>query len=152
MEHLKSIIIKYVFTLAILYVILGIIFGMTFTNVLLTATVVTLAEYIIGDLLILPRTNNTIATAADFGLTLLVIWAMVASLTDAAMPFVPALVASVTFAVFEYVFHKYFANTVLDKGDKPESQTRMQFQTEASEEFSPPRRAKGKKNERLPRL
>ncbi|WP_160118361.1 YndM family protein [Bacillus sp. V59.32b] len=152
MEHVRSIVIKYVFTLAILYVILGIIFDMSFTNVLLTATVVTVAEYIIGDLLILPRTNNTIATAADFGLALFVIWAMIASLTDAANPFVPALIASATFAVFEYVFHKYFANTVLDNGDKPRNQTRMQFQTEASEEFSPPRRAKGKKKDRLPRL
>lgn len=156
MRHLRAFLFKFILTLALLYLILGITFGMSLTNVLLITITLNVVEYIVGDLIVLPRTSNTVATIADFGLALIVIWFLVSSLTTFRNPFYVSLVASVVVAMFEYFFHKYVANHVLAAESGPQRQNHIQFQTEASEELHPVpvTESKDKKKEidRLPRL
>lgn len=61
MNYLKAIAIKFLATLVLLYVILGLFYDMSFTNVFLISLVLGLASYLIGDLFLLAKTNNTIA-------------------------------------------------------------------------------------------
>lgn len=68
MEHGKALAIKGVMTFVILLLILGLMFGMSLGNVLLTTVVLGIISYLVGDLFILPKTNNTVATLSDIGL------------------------------------------------------------------------------------
>ncbi|MDQ0154096.1 YndM family protein [Robertmurraya andreesenii] len=139
MGHFKAMAIKFLATLAILYFILGLYYGMTFGNVFLITLILGVVSYFVGDLGILPRTNNFVATLADLGLSLAVIWVMISLLTASKTAFTMALFSAIGVAVCEYFFHNYMFNFTNNGRNRRES-TRphtFQYQTEASEEFSP---------------
>ncbi|HEY4549909.1 MAG TPA: YndM family protein, partial [Bacillus sp. (in: firmicutes)] len=140
MKHIKPLAIKFISSLVLLSVILGLFFDMSFGNIFLITLVLGVVSYVIGDLFILPRTNNIIATLADFGLAFLVIRFMsdiLARGNDGDM-FTMSLIASIGVALFEYAFHKYVANRVLNENQSRENQqTKLRYQTEASEELTP---------------
>ncbi|MBY0148174.1 YndM family protein [Neobacillus niacini] len=138
MKHIKAIAIKFVSSLVLLSIILGLFFDMAFSNILLISLVLGVAAYIIGDLLILPRTNNTVATLADFGLAFLIIWLMSENLTYGDNHFSMSLIAALGVALFEYMFHKYLARNILPDRGRQQTTT-LQYQTEASEELTPVR-------------
>ena len=49
-----------------------------------------------------------------------------------------SLIAAIGVALFEYAFHKYVANRVLNENQSRENQqTKLRYQTEASEELTP---------------
>jgi hypothetical protein len=137
MKHLRAIAIKFVVSLVLLYVILGLMYDMSFTNVFLISLVLGLASYVIGDLFLLPKTNNTIATMADFGLAFMIIWLLGESLTYGESLLLPSLIAAAGVALFEYFFHKYMAGRVLDEERGHQPQTNFRYQTEAAEELYP---------------
>ena len=112
MKHMKNLAIKFISILAVLFIILGIFYDMSFGNVLSISVVLTLASYLIGDLLILRRTNNTMATISDFALAFLVIWLMGENLTYGDSLIMPALIAAAGIALFETFFHKYVARQI----------------------------------------
>ncbi|HAQ07333.1 MAG TPA: hypothetical protein DCR24_07370 [Bacillus bacterium] len=137
MKHLRALAIKFIASLVLLYVILGLMYNMSFTNVFLISLVLGVTSYVIGDLFLLPRTNNTIATIADFGLAFMVIWIMGEGMTYGESLFTPSLIAAVGIALFEYFFHKYMANSTLKEQEGVNNRpTNYQYQTEASEELS----------------
>jgi hypothetical protein len=139
MKHTKAMAIKFISNLVLLSIILGLFYDMAFRNILLITLVLGVAAYVIGDLLILPRTNNTVATIADFGLAFLIIWLMSENLTYGDNHFSMSLIAALGVALFEYMFHKYLANNVLpDRGQRQQT-GQLQYQTEASEELTPVR-------------
>lgn len=138
MDHMKALLIKFISSLVLLYIVLGLFYDMSFSNVFLITLVLGVASYVIGDMFILPRTNNTMATIADFGLAFLVIWLMGESLTYGDSLVTPALIAAAGVALFEYFFHKYVSNHVSKQGGNKRYQAgNRQFQTEASEELTP---------------
>lgn len=137
MEHLRSLAIKFIASFVVLYVILGLMYNMSLTNVILISLVLGVASYVIGDLFLLPRTNNTIATIADFGLAFMVIWLMGEGMTYGESLFTPSLIAAGGVALFEYFFHKYLTDSILEgEKDRNSPRTNYQYQTEASEELS----------------
>lgn len=69
MKHLVALLIKYTAISAVLLVILGIFQDISIPRVLFISLIITGTAYAIGDLFILPRYGNTIATIADFGLS-----------------------------------------------------------------------------------
>jgi hypothetical protein len=137
MKHLRAIAIKFIASLAILYIILGAMYDMSFTNVFLISLVLGIASYIIGDLFLLPKTNNTIATIADFGLAFMIIWIVGESLTYGDSLLIPSLISAAGIAVFEYFFHKYVSSSVLEEGGEQYQNPNYRYQTEASEELYP---------------
>ncbi|MBS4197816.1 YndM family protein [Lederbergia citri] len=137
MDHVKALAIKFISSLALLYIILGMLYGMTFGNVFLITLVLGVVSYIIGDLIILPRTNNTVASIADFGIVLIIIWILSAAPTDFNNLFTMSLKASIAVTLFEYVFHRYVENNVVSKKTTEDYPRNMQYQTESSEEFTP---------------
>lgn len=130
--------IKFLGTLALLYIILGLFYGMTFGTVFTISLILGVVSYFVGDLGILPRTSNMVATIADFGLSLAVIWVMISWLTASTTAFTMSLVAAIGVTIFEYLFHNYIANIIKSNqkhGNNPTNTLR--YQTEASEEISP---------------
>lgn len=140
MKHIKPLAIKFISSLVLLSVILGLFFDMSFGNIFLITLVLSVVSYVIGDLFILRRTNNIIATLADLGLVFLVIRFMGDALAngDNGDMFTMSLIAAIGVALFEYAFHKYVANRVLNENQSRENQkTTLRYQTEASEELTP---------------
>ena len=137
MKHMKNLAIKFISILAVLFIILGIFYDMSFGNVLSISVVLTLASYLIGDLLILRRTNNTMATISDFAIAFLVIWLMGENLTYGDSLIMPALIAAAGIALFETFFHKYVARQIDEANEQQNSSTNLRYQTEASSELTP---------------
>ena len=137
MKHMKNLAIKFISILAVLFIILGIFYDMSFGNVLSISVVLTLASYLIGDLLILRRTNNTMATISDFALAFLVIWLMGENLTYGDSLIMPALIAAAGIALFETFFHKYVSRQIDEANEHQNRSTNLRYQTEASSELTP---------------
>src|SRR5690606_33531476 len=100
-------------------------------------------SYLIGDLLILRFTNNMVATIADFGLALLIIWVTTDAYTPVDALFGRVFMATIAVTIFEYFFHKYVDRSILH--DDPGSRERpksLRYQTETSEELTDMRRRK----------
>lgn len=138
MKHVKAMAIKFVSCLVVLFIILGLIFDMSFRNVFLISLILGIAAYLIGDLMILPRTNNFIATIADFGLAFFIIWFMTETLTTGANAVYPSFIAAVGVGLFEFLFHRYMSNQILeDKNNTGQRIGNLQYQTEASKDLTP---------------
>lgn len=111
MEHVKALAIKAVMTLAVLFIVLGLGFGVSFTNVVLITVVLGAVSYLAGDLYILPKTNNMTATAADAGVAFLVVWLMLWAIGMATgTAALAALISAVVMAIGEYFFHQYISD------------------------------------------
>ncbi|KAA6452544.1 YndM family protein [Bacillus atrophaeus] len=141
MKHIIALASKIALTLSLLYVILDRIYHVSFLSVLFITFVLGLISYLTGDMLILPRTSNFIATAADFGLSLIILWVFLINRTGGDFsPFFAALIASLGVSVFEYFFHRYLLANVLNEDYRDQlasRDSRSQYQTEASDELSP---------------
>ncbi|WP_404332881.1 YndM family protein [Mesobacillus maritimus] len=141
MKHLTAMAIKFVSTLVLLYVILGLFFGMSFINVFLITLVLGVISYLLGDMLILPKTNNTIATIADFGLAFPLIWLMTLNMTYGVRTFGISLIAAIGLTLFEVFFHQYLKRNIVDSNDDVKINRRslpqLQYSAENAEEFTP---------------
>ncbi|MFG6150083.1 DUF2512 family protein [Halobacillus sp. B23F22_1] len=138
MKHAQYLGAKIIGFAALLFLFLGVGYGLSFGSVFLVALVLSIISYFIGDLLILRRANNLMATLSDFVLALVVIYFMVAGLTLTVGDelFTAALLSAVAVAVFEYIFHKYVATSGLYE-TKGKKERKLNLSTEASEELFP---------------
>ena len=143
MGNLRGLGIKFLLVLAALWLVLTLIFDLRFGNVFWISVVLTAISYFVGDRGILPRTNNTIATIADFGLSFLTIWAMQVMLIEFAdYPYVTSsLLAAAAVTIGEIFFHRYMAYADKDTADQNNGRTtpalRENYGMETAEEFEP---------------
>ncbi|MFD2924540.1 DUF2512 family protein [Halobacillus naozhouensis] len=115
MEHVKALAIKGIMTLIVLYVILSLGFGISFINTLILTVVLGAVSYLLGDLYILPKTNNMIATMADLGVTFIIVWILGTVLTGMGLGTMiwEAAISAVAIAIGEYFFHSYISKKPL---------------------------------------
>lgn len=141
MNHAKAFILKFIATFVVLYIILGVVHNMALRDVFFISLVLGVVAYILGDLFILPRTNNTIATISDFVLSLIVIWVLGKALGYDRNLFLISFISSAVVAVFEFFFHIYVAklfDASEERNDKINTNRRsLNYQTETSEEIYP---------------
>ncbi|QED47839.1 DUF2512 family protein [Cytobacillus dafuensis] len=140
MNHVIAFIIKITSNFIFLFFILGFLYNITVVNVLTITITLSILSYIIGDLMILPRTSNAVATVTDFGIAMAVIWILSVSLTTGNYNnlFTMSLISSAGIAFFESFFHKYFVIYVVYGDEDNELQdTFLQYHTETAEEFYP---------------
>ena len=105
-KHLIPIFIKYVMTAIVLEIVLLLFSDLKFINILGLALVLTLVAYIIGDMIILPTTNNAVATVADIGITLVVIYLFDYLWKVVHIPFFSSVIAAAMIGGGEWFFHK----------------------------------------------
>ncbi|MRG85107.1 YndM family protein [Salinibacillus xinjiangensis] len=150
MKHVKAIAIKFIACLGLLWLILGGIYGIDFGDIFMISLVLGVASYFIGDMIILPLTNNLIASLADFGLALGLIWIMSDNMTPQDNLFTPALVSAIGVTIFEYFYHKYIANHVLHEDEKRSHSPagNLRYQTESSDELTDVMRKAEEENEK----
>lgn len=133
---------KFLLTFAILSFVLGLIFRVNFGYVFVVSLALTFISYVIGDLFILPKTNNTIASIADFALAFAAIsFLLVLVNENPNFPIVTAaFFASVGLAVAEFLFHRLITlnNEVDDNSEDrgKSAQLRENYAMETAEEFN----------------
>lgn len=108
-----SIVIKFLMVTVVLELVLPRITPLGYQDILLISAAVTLLAYVIGDLFILDKTNNTIATICDFGLATATIYMFnyfprLAGTID----LFDALIGSAVLAIGEVLFHIYMVKSV----------------------------------------
>lgn len=141
MQHVKALAIKFIASLILLYVILGLIYGMSFGNVFIITAILGIVSYVLGDMLILPRSSNTVATVADLGLAFVLIWFLSSILTYGDNLFIMSLIAAAGVALFEYFFHGYLVRNMTEASTETGimNQGNLRYNTEASEDLTPVR-------------
>lgn len=82
----------------------------SFIGALGTALALSVIAYLLGDLFVLPKTNNMIATAVDAVLAFVMLWA-ISSNADWNHSMVDLLIITVVLGMFEYVFHTMLYRT-----------------------------------------
>ncbi|MEB9614089.1 YndM family protein [Bacillus cereus] len=121
MKHIVALLIKYTAITAVLLIILGIFQDISIPRVLLISLLLTGAAYLIGDLFILPKYGNMIATIADFGLSFFGIWFLTYLLTNSDFTRnigFSSFVAALIIGGIEVFFHTYMKKVVLHKEAK----------------------------------
>ncbi|WP_146817217.1 YndM family protein [Alkalibacillus haloalkaliphilus] len=140
MNHFKLILTKAIASFILLYVILGFGYQVTFANVLFITLILGAISYIIGDLLILLRTNNIVATISDFFLSFVVLYLMLGFIMPGGPIFQASLIAAVGVTVFELFFHMFVKRDYEESEQREVTEKRQQnyqLQTEVSDELEP---------------
>jgi hypothetical protein len=140
-QHIKALAIKTVASLVLIYVILGIGFNYSFGNILALTFLLGVISYILGDLLLLPRTSNLTATISDFALAMLLTWFFLSNITaNTNNVFMASLLTAIGVALFESFFHRYMRANVLRVEESTQKVNNLRYHTEASEELAPDKR------------
>ncbi|MEW6541211.1 MAG: DUF2512 family protein [Bacillota bacterium] len=105
--------VKFVYTAAILFGALGLFGHFSPGNILVTAAVLAVFLYAIGDLWVLPNYGVWSATAVDVPLAGLIIWATELILGGLGVPILNLAVALGVIAVAEHLFHLYLSEAGL---------------------------------------
>ncbi|PFZ07088.1 hypothetical protein COL60_19900 [Bacillus pseudomycoides] len=139
MKHIVALLIKYTAISAVLLMILSIFQGVSIPRALFISLVITGVAYLIGDLFILPKYGNTVATIVDFGLSFLGIWILTYFLTNVNVPrgiTAASFWSALLVGVVEILFHIYMKRLVLHEDDQlREASYHKRYATEFSEEY-----------------
>ncbi|MBY7142645.1 YndM family protein [Virgibacillus sp. NKC19-3] len=114
MKHVTALGIKFLITATVIYSLLSIFDVASISEMFLVSLFITGGMYIIGDLILLPRFGNAIASMADFGLATIVVWLLSLVFIGPDFPvFTVSLFAGFFIAACEAVFHIYMQEKVL---------------------------------------
>ncbi len=140
MKHIRALLVKFVMVTAVLWIVLGLFYGVNFGDIFAISLFLTIAAYIIGDLVILPRFGNAVATMADFGLAFLGTWLIGGGFIEENIPLgLASLYAAIGITVGEWFFHSYMVNQILpdDENARNRNARHDEYATEFSEEPKP---------------
>ncbi|MBJ8027390.1 YndM family protein [Bacillus cereus group sp. N21] len=141
MKHIVALLIKYTASSAVLLMILSIFQGVSIPRALFISLVITGVAYLIGDLFILPKYGNTVATIVDFGLSFLGIWVLTYFLTNVNVPrgiTAASFWSALLIGVVEILFHIYMKRLVLQEDNHlrvSSNAYHRRYATEFSEEY-----------------
>lgn len=107
MDTWRALFIKLVGTFVAVWAGFGFVDANPLGTTLGLAAAITGANYLIGDLLILPAAGNVVATLADGGLAAGAAYLAGLLLTGIAVTLTGLIVVGLLVAVFEYFFHQY---------------------------------------------
>jgi uncharacterized protein YebE (UPF0316 family) len=99
-------ILKWLLNGAIVTLLLMYYADVSFLNAFITASVLTIIAYVVGDQLILRATNNTIATLADFMLAFVLLWIAGESM-NWEITLGEIFIISLLVAISEWMFHRF---------------------------------------------
>ncbi|RAN89058.1 hypothetical protein B5P41_14825 [Bacillus sp. SRB_28] len=141
MKHIVALLIEYTAISAVLLMILGIFQGISIPRILFISLIITGASYLIGDLFILSKYGNMVATIADLGLSFVGIWALTYLLADIDLTRnigASTFFASLLISVAELFFHIYMKKVVLHEDEDSRESTNIghdKYAMEISDEY-----------------
>ncbi|WP_334072802.1 MULTISPECIES: DUF2512 family protein [Paenibacillus] len=101
---MDKILVKLLGNGVIVVAMLMVLSNASFIGSLLTALALSALAYLLGDLFVLPRTNNIVATLCDFVLAFAFIWAISAN-ADWTLSMGEIFSIALVLGLFEYAFH-----------------------------------------------
>lgn len=104
MQHVKAVGVKLVAHIVLALVILTLLFDIDATHSIIIALIVGVGIYILGDLIILRKIGNIVATVADAGSAFLITWLYLNTTVDGDW-LIASLVFGLLVGVFEWFFH-----------------------------------------------
>ncbi|WP_203338883.1 DUF2512 family protein [Planococcus beijingensis] len=116
MKYLEAILIKFVMAFSVLFVVLGIAYGVEVFEISILSLIITAVGFI-GDLMIYPKTSNKVATGGDFVLVFLIVWLgglWLINNPDFSLV-MPAIFSALLIAVGEWFFHIYLTKRVWEQ-------------------------------------
>ncbi|UOQ94668.1 YndM family protein [Halobacillus shinanisalinarum] len=114
MKYIQALLIKFVMMTAVLWFFLGVFFGISFFDILITSIALTVVSYIIGDLLILPNIGNTAATVADMFLAFVGVWVLGSLLFETSVSLgTISFFLAIAITIGEFFFHGYMKKLIL---------------------------------------
>ncbi|QDI91144.1 DUF2512 family protein [Salicibibacter halophilus] len=117
MKHVVALIIKFVMISFVLWFIFSLFGGVSFANIMVASVALTGISYLVGDMLVLPRLGNTLATVVDIGLVWIGLWVLGTVLFPFEGLFMLSLLAAFAIATGEAFFHLYLERNVLVDND-----------------------------------
>lgn len=108
MKYLEALLIKFAMVFSVVFIILGLVYGVGIFEISLLSLIVTVIGFV-GDLIIYPKTSNKVATGGDFVLVFLIVWLgglWLIENPDFSL-IMPALYTAVLIAAGEWFFHIY---------------------------------------------
>lgn len=132
MKHLKALLIKFGMLTAVLWIVLTVAYGVSFVDTLIVSAVLTVAAYVLGDLMIFRKSGdahehqkrNLIATVSDMVMAFAVIWLMGEALFPNDTNILSAsLMSAILIAGGEWLFHKWIDRNVFGLKESGESVT-----------------------------
>lgn len=112
MKHLVAIAIKFAIITVLLYLVLGLFYGVPFTHILFMSILLTVIGYL-TDFYILPRVGNYLALLSDMGISYAIIASYLFYLWSVNFPATTVtLYATIVISVGEWFFHKYIRRTM----------------------------------------
>lgn len=114
---MKMFLIKMLGNGAIVIGLLMLLGDASFIGALGAALVLTIIAYLLGDLVILPKTNNLMATAVDGVLAYVLLWG-ISSNAQWNHSLVDLLIITLALGVFEYFFHSMLYRTDYFRGER----------------------------------
>jgi Protein of unknown function (DUF2512) len=139
MKHFWALLIKFATIGTVLFSFLSIFNTASLPVILFISVITTAISYFVGDLYILPKFGNFIATIADFGLSFVLIWLLSALMINSTgSMLMTTLIIALTIAGVEALFHLY-VNTHVNSNSAesviPGVYKGDMMMTEFSEEF-----------------
>ena len=140
MQYTKAFFIKFTITIAILWIVLGLFFGVSFGNILFIGTILTIVAFV-GDVFILPNVSNLMAVAGDLVLAFFGVWALGTILFGQNIAvYSAAFISAVLIGVGEFFYHRYFREHVIENVQEKEENRGYTYtpriaQTEFSQDF-----------------
>lgn len=113
MKHLLAVFIKLFVDAVLIGIFLNYLTGLSFLMISVIIILVAAITYTVGDLWILPKTNNTIATFSDLIMSFIIIYAFRFFSVYHSITITSALICAALVGISELFFHKYMAISVL---------------------------------------
>ncbi len=113
MKYIEALLIKFAMTFAVLFIILGLVYGVELFEIFIIALVITVIGFV-GDLIIYPKTSNKVATAGDFIAVFVIVWLLGIWLfedSDSSLV-MAALFSAILIAAGEWFYHIYLTKRV----------------------------------------
>ncbi|MDN4491933.1 YndM family protein [Ureibacillus aquaedulcis] len=141
MQYTKAFLVKLAMTIVVLWIVLGLFYGVSFGNILLISAILTIIAFV-GDVFLLPKVGNFIAATSDLFLAFFVIWGLGTWLfgNENTAVFAAAFLSALFIGVGEMFYHRYFRDHVMETVQEPEKHQGYTYspriaQTEYSQEF-----------------
>ena len=142
MQYTKAFFIKLAMTIVVLWIVLGLFFGISFGNILLIGTILSVVAFV-GDVFILPNVSNIFAVAADVVIAFFGVWALGTIFFGQNISvFAAAFFSALFIGIVEFFYHRYFRNHVIQPVQEQEPEKNQGYtytprvlQTEFSEDF-----------------
>ena len=110
MKYIEALLMKFAMVFAVLFIILGLAYGVEFFDIFLISLAITIIGFV-GDLVLYPRTSNKVATGGDLVLSFLLVWlfGMVLIENPDFSLVMAAIYSAVVLAIGEWFFHIYLS-------------------------------------------